>query len=540
MAQGIGIGVLVSLLFSVVPLLHVRLVKPSLLLRDEGGGERRHRLDARDRASPSSASRWWRCRRGRRRRCSVGLVVCAGFVALALVLHRGRPGCSCGSCAPLRQRAVVPAAARGAAPVAPGQPDARRSCSPSASARSSSSASGRCRRTCCDEFSIADRRRRARHVPDRHPAGSGATALRAFLDAAHGAGAAADADPGAARAGHRRRRASRSQLESVRGRARAAARSPASTRSPIATRSSETSDVVAGRFWDATPSAEPEVSIEEGLRERFKIHVGDTVRFDILGPPIEARVTSIRERRTGATSRNGGFMFVFRPGVARPGAADFIAPFRGPSDAAARARFQHDLVAQFPNVSVIDFREILDTIRDVMSKVTLAITVVGGLVLFSGVLILIGAVAMTQVPARLRGRDFQDARRQHAADRGDAAVRVRRARRSPGVGWLAGGGLVLTWGVSRYALEFAVARAARRRIGGVVLTARLVARRRASAWPPASTSCGTSRCATLRAGVSVLSFRCLSSPPKAWRRSRSDMNLETYQGRAAQKRTGAH
>ena len=37
-AQGIGIGVLVSLLFSVVPLLQVRLVKPSLLLRDEASG----------------------------------------------------------------------------------------------------------------------------------------------------------------------------------------------------------------------------------------------------------------------------------------------------------------------------------------------------------------------------------------------------------------------------------------------------------------------------------------------------------------------
>ena len=33
--QGIGIGVLVSLLFSIVPLLHVRFIKPSLLLRDE-------------------------------------------------------------------------------------------------------------------------------------------------------------------------------------------------------------------------------------------------------------------------------------------------------------------------------------------------------------------------------------------------------------------------------------------------------------------------------------------------------------------------
>src|SRR4029079_13302680 len=42
------------------------------------------------------------------------------------------------------------------------------------------------------------------------------------------------------------------------------------------------------------------------------------------------------------------------------------------------------------------FHEILESLRDVMSKVTLAITVVGGLVLFSGVLILVGAVAMTK------------------------------------------------------------------------------------------------------------------------------------------------
>ena len=40
-AQGIGIGVLVSLLFSIVPLLHVRFIKPSLLLRDESTRRRR-------------------------------------------------------------------------------------------------------------------------------------------------------------------------------------------------------------------------------------------------------------------------------------------------------------------------------------------------------------------------------------------------------------------------------------------------------------------------------------------------------------------
>ena len=42
MLQGLGIGLLVSLLFSLVPLLDVRHVKPSLLLRDEA---RPRRLD---------------------------------------------------------------------------------------------------------------------------------------------------------------------------------------------------------------------------------------------------------------------------------------------------------------------------------------------------------------------------------------------------------------------------------------------------------------------------------------------------------------
>ena len=39
--QGLGIGVLVSLLFSMVPLLEVRNVKPSLLLRQEAPAGRR-------------------------------------------------------------------------------------------------------------------------------------------------------------------------------------------------------------------------------------------------------------------------------------------------------------------------------------------------------------------------------------------------------------------------------------------------------------------------------------------------------------------
>ena len=151
------------------------------------------------------------------------------------------------------------------------------------------------------------------------------------------------------------------------------------------------------------------MSVEQGIHERFKIDVGDIMRFDILGRIINARVSSVREV-DWRDARSGGFMFVFRPGSLDDAPQTFIAPLKGPNDPAARAKFQHDLVEQFPNVSVIDFHEILETVRDIMSKVTLAVTVVGALVLFSGALILIGAVAMTKFQ-RVHEAAVQDPRR---------------------------------------------------------------------------------------------------------------------------------
>jgi predicted lysophospholipase L1 biosynthesis ABC-type transport system permease subunit len=48
------------------------------------------------------------------------------------------------------------------------------------------------------------------------------------------------------------------------------------------------------------------------------------VRFDILGRVVEARVTSIREVKW-SDSRDGGFMFVFRPGTLEQAPQTFIA-----------------------------------------------------------------------------------------------------------------------------------------------------------------------------------------------------------------------
>ena len=158
--------------------------------------------------------------------------------------------------------------------------------------------------------------------------------------------------------------------------------------------------VIDGRFWTGQPplpeSVQPaEVSIERGIHERFRINVGDTMRFDVLGRAVEARVTSVRDVEW-EDARNGGFMFVFRPGPFAHAPQTWIGILRAPEDPAERGRFQRDLVARFPNVSAIDVREVLATIQQAVDNVTLAISIVGGIALLSGVLILVGAVAMTK------------------------------------------------------------------------------------------------------------------------------------------------
>jgi putative ABC transport system permease protein len=157
--------------------------------------------------------------------------------------------------------------------------------------------------------------------------------------------------------------------------------------------------VMTGRFWTggALPGNTPlaEVSVEENIHDNFRVNVGDVMRFDVLGRTIDARVTSIRKVEW-QDARNGGFMFVFRPGPFANAPQTWIGILRAPQDAAARGRFQRDLVTAFPNVSAIDVREILATIQKAVDAITLAITVVGGIALVSGVLILIGAVAMTK------------------------------------------------------------------------------------------------------------------------------------------------
>jgi len=463
--QGIAVGVLVSLLFSLVPLLDVRLVKPSLLLRDEtrAPGRDPARLAAMVFVSAALvAVAAWQAASLR-----VGVVVCVGFAALAVVLlvagrllikvvspmanapsfplrhavlHLSRPG--------NQTRVILLAVGLGAFFIV--------------GVRSLQA-------SLLDEFSIQVGTDSADMFLLDIQRNQVEGMRQFFADPANGVGTSRLIPVLRARVtGVSGRVTTLESFEDVRARGSLAREYTVTYRDHL----EANERVLEGAFWNS-PSADPEVSIEKGLRQRFAINVGDIVRFDILGRTVNARVSSVRDVDF-KDARAGGFMFVFRPGVLEQAPQTYIAPLKGPDGAGARAKFQHDLVAKFPNVSVIDFHEILATIRDVMSKVTLAITVVGGLVLFSGALILVGAVAMTKFQRVYEAAVFKTLG-------ANTATIARMLLFEYGVlGLLAGtvgsaGAVALTWGVSRFALDIPWKVFPAEHLAGVGLTTALVA-----------------------------------------------------------------
>jgi putative ABC transport system permease protein len=443
--QGFGIGLLVSVLFSLVPLLDIRHVKPSLLLRSETGAHRRDVVQILVTAGVLlglvGLTVW---QAGSLR---IGGVVAIGFAVAALVLH-------------LAGTALIKAIR----PLSHSRWFAVRHAvlqlsRPGSQARIVILAVGlgsffivgvrSLQQNLISEFTI----NLSPENPDmflldvQQDQVAGMTAI---LDRWKRAGARPPRLLPVLRArvtGVSGQEVTLENYEDVRGRGSLAREYTVTYRPALEANEA----VVAGSFWDDTPSAIPEVSIEQSLRERFRINVGDSVRFDVLGQPITARVSSVR-RVDWSDSRAGGFMFVFRPGVLDRVPHGYISFFRGPDDQAARTQLQGQIVTRFPNVSVIDGREMLTTIKTVVDNVTLAVTVVGGLVVLSGLLILIGAVAMTKFRRIYEAAIFKTL---GATRRTIASVLLVEYGMLGALSGTIGsvGAIALTWAISRFALE---------------------------------------------------------------------------------------
>ncbi len=465
--QGLGIGLLVSLLFSLVPLLEVRHVKPSLLLRDE---PRPRRVDPVQIAvtvfvvAGLVGLTVWQAGS-----LEIGLVVAGGFAATAIALHVAGT---------LLIRALAPLSKAKSFALRHAVLQLSR---PGSQMRIVLLAVG------LGSFFIIGVRSLQENLIAQFAMNIGTDSPDMFLldiqrdqVAPVRAAIAAHQPPGAGEArllpvmrarvvGVEGREVNLESYEDVRGRGSLGREYTITYRAAL----EPNEKVVAGKIWDPTPSEEAEVSIEQFINESFKINIGDTVRFDVLGRVIAARVTSVRFVEW-SDSRAGGFMFVFRPGVIEQAPHSFIGFLKGPQDPDTRARLQAALVGAAPNVSVIDGREIIDAIKTVVDNVTLAVTVVGTLVLLSGLMILIGAVAMTKFRRVYEAAIFKTL---GATRRLIAAVLLFEygllGLLAGAIG--AGGAIGLTWAISRFALDIPFRPLIGLSAAGVVITSVVVA-----------------------------------------------------------------
>ncbi|HWA10374.1 MAG TPA: FtsX-like permease family protein [Opitutaceae bacterium] len=152
-----------------------------------------------------------------------------------------------------------------------------------------------------------------------------------------------------------------------------------------------TEEVVQGNFTgrvEAGTDVVP-VSLEQGLFDDMQLKLGDEITWDVQGVPIRSRVTSVRKVDWRRLEPN--FFAVFPDGVLEAAPKFHVVAVHAgsPSDS---GRIQRAVVGAFPNVTAIDLGLVMQTIDDIVSKVSFVIEFLALFTVATGVIVLAGAV----------------------------------------------------------------------------------------------------------------------------------------------------
>ncbi|MBK8283909.1 MAG: FtsX-like permease family protein [Ahniella sp.] len=149
--------------------------------------------------------------------------------------------------------------------------------------------------------------------------------------------------------------------------------------------------VTAGTVWTESEAATPQWSVEAEIAELLGWKVGDRLRFDFGGQIVEAPITSLRTVQWESFRPN--FFVLGSPGTLKGLSASYIttAQVNTKQEPAMNA-----LVAQFPNLTVIDVGAILEQVTRIATQVTEVVEMVFLFTLAAGVLVLVAAINATQ------------------------------------------------------------------------------------------------------------------------------------------------
>jgi putative ABC transport system permease protein len=131
------------------------------------------------------------------------------------------------------------------------------------------------------------------------------------------------------------------------------------------------------------------ITLSEGMEESLDITVGDSLVFDIQGVPLKTFIGGIRKVEWPKDPPN--FIFVFPSGILENAPQIYVTATRI-NDQQQANRFQQQLVTEFPNVSLIDLRLILSTVNELFDKLGLIIRFLAMFSILTGLVVLAGAV----------------------------------------------------------------------------------------------------------------------------------------------------
>ncbi|MFW2376815.1 MAG: ABC transporter permease, partial [Cellulophaga baltica] len=145
-----------------------------------------------------------------------------------------------------------------------------------------------------------------------------------------------------------------------------------------------------GKWTPRIASGDPVlISISDNIAADANITVGDPVVFNVQGVLMETTVGSIR--KVDWTQIQLNFSIVFPVGVLEQAPQFNVFTTKAP-DEASSAAFQRDLVAEFPNVSIIDLRQVFTVVEDILDKVSWVINFMAFFSILTGIIVLIGSV----------------------------------------------------------------------------------------------------------------------------------------------------
>jgi len=131
------------------------------------------------------------------------------------------------------------------------------------------------------------------------------------------------------------------------------------------------------------------VSLSDNVARDAEVEVGDRLVFNVQGMLMETEVASIRVVDWGQMQLN--FSVVFPTGVLESAPQFRVLTTHTPNESIS-AVLQRELVKDFPTISILDLRQLLSVVDDILGKISWVINFMAFFSILTGIIVLIGSV----------------------------------------------------------------------------------------------------------------------------------------------------